>query len=243
MDFWQAVVQVVADGVEIDRIRRTWQLKNALLRWGTAGVSGLLSLVAFALIVLTVAGLYRQNARSAPVPKLKITNTPALIQRGEAIANSFCGGCHLQHGHLTGNIVLATHIAIPIGSFVASNLTPTGPLSHWTDGEIFRAIRNGIDADGNWLVIMSYTSSGKLSDDDTRAVIAYLRSQPAAGVPSRSPPDRLNLLGVIMLGAGLLSQGAPAFSGVIDAPPRRRRSNTENTSRRTRTAGNVMVPP
>jgi hypothetical protein len=40
---------------------------------------------------------------------------------------------------------------IPVGSFISSNLTPAGPLKHWSDGEIFRAIRNGIDADGHWL--------------------------------------------------------------------------------------------
>jgi hypothetical protein len=47
-----------------------------------------------------------------------------------------------------------------------------GRLNRWSDGEIFRAIRNGIDADGRWLIVMSYTNAGKLSDDDTRALIA-----------------------------------------------------------------------
>jgi hypothetical protein len=55
-------------------------------------------------------------------------------------------------------------------------LTPAGPLKHWSDGEIVRAIRNGVDPDGHWLTMMSYTNAGKLSDDDTEAVIAYIRS-------------------------------------------------------------------
>ncbi|WP_426419704.1 hypothetical protein [Bradyrhizobium genosp. A] len=61
---------------------------------------------------------------------------------------------------------------VPVGAFVSSNLTPAGPLGRWSDGEIFRAIRNGVDRDGRWLIIMSYTNAGKLSDDDAKAVIA-----------------------------------------------------------------------
>ena len=33
-----------------------------------------------------------------------------------------------------------------------------------------------------------------------------------------NPPDQLNLLGVIMLGAGMLPGGKPVFTGVITAP-------------------------
>jgi hypothetical protein len=70
-----------------------------------------------------------------------------------------------------------------------SNLTPAGDLS---DGDIFRAIRNDLDRDGRWLVVMSLTNAGKISDDDVRAVIAYLRSLPAAGQATPSPPDHLS---------------------------------------------------
>jgi mono/diheme cytochrome c family protein len=201
--------------------RRAWRLKNGLLRWLGVGLSGLLSIVAFTLSALTVAGYYRLHARSAPVPTMKLIGTPAQIQRGEAIANSFCGDCHSPEGHhLSGGLDLATHMSIPLGSFVSSNLTAAGPLRRWSDGEIFRAIRNGIDAEGNWLMIMSYTNAGKLSDEDTRALIAYLRRQPAAGEPTRNPPDQLNLLGVMLLGARILPQGKPVVTGVVNAPPK-----------------------
>jgi hypothetical protein len=66
--------------------------------------------------------------------------------------------------------------------------------------------------------VMSYTNVGKLSDDDIQALIAYIRSQPAAGQETVNPPDELNLLGVIMLGAGMLPGGKPIFTGVITAP-------------------------
>lgn len=34
------------------------------------------------------------------------------------------------------------------------------------------------------------------------------------------PPDRLNLLGIVMPGAGLLPAGKPVFTGAITAPPK-----------------------
>jgi len=96
----------------------------------------------------------------------------------------------------------------------------TGPLKYWTDGEIFRAIRNGVDANGRWLTIMSYTNASRLSDEDTKAVIAYIRSVPAAGTQTPDPPDRFSLLGTAMLGAGMLPSGKPIVTSSVTAPPK-----------------------
>jgi mono/diheme cytochrome c family protein len=199
---------------------RAWRQNNRLLKWAGAGLAALLATAVSCASALTTAGLLKQHGRSAPVPYVKVAGTPEQIQRGEAIANGFCSGCHSKTGHLTGGIDVGEHFPIPIGSFVSSNLTPAGALSRWSDGQIFRAIRNGIDADGRWLFIMSYTNSGKLSDSDIQALIAYLRSQPAAGQPTPDPPDALNPLGFIMLGAGMLPAGKPVAANVVNAPPK-----------------------
>ena len=66
---------------------------------------------------------------------------------------------------------------------------------------------------------MSYTNAGKLSDDDTKAVIAYLRHRSPAGRQTPNPPDHLNLLGVLMLGTGMLPTGKPISHGIVTAPP------------------------
>jgi mono/diheme cytochrome c family protein len=167
-----------------------------------------------------IVGLVKLHARSAPAPDLRVVGTPEQIQRGQAISNGFCSGCHSKTGTLTGGLDIGDDFPVPIGSFVSSNLTPAGQLSHWSDGDIFRAIRSGMDRDGGWLIIMSYTNSGKLSDDDTLAVVAYIRSLPAAGKQTENPPDHLNLLGIMMLGAGMLPRGKPVSTGVITAPPK-----------------------
>jgi mono/diheme cytochrome c family protein len=166
-----------------------------------------------------IVGLFKLHARSVPALDVKVAGTAEQVQRGHAISNGFCSGCHSTTGTLTGGLNMGEDFPIPIGSFVAFNLSPAGQLNHWSDGDIFRAIRNGVDRDGNWLIIMSYTNAGKLSDDDIRAVIAYIRILPAAGEQT-DPPDHLNALGVTMLGAGMLPRGKPISTGIVTAPPR-----------------------
>jgi cytochrome c553 len=184
---------------------RAWRAKNNFLKWGGAGLAALLSAAVTLASTIMIVGLFKLHARSAPIPDLKVAGTPEQIRRGQAISNGFCSACHSITGTLTGGLNIGEDFPVPIGSFVSSNLTPAGQLSRWSDGDIFRAIRNSVDRDGRWLMIMSYTNAGKLSDDDMRAVIAYIRSVPAAGQQTRNPPDQLNLLGLLMLGAGMSS--------------------------------------
>jgi mono/diheme cytochrome c family protein len=198
---------------------RAWRAKNGFVKWGGTGLAALLSAAAVLVSGIALIGLYDVHARSAPALDLKVAGTPEQIARGRAISDGFCSACHSKTGTLTGGLNLGEDFPVPIGSFVSSNLTPAGQLSHWSDGDIFRAIRNGIDRDGRWLVIMSYTNAGKLSDDDTKALIAYIRSVPAAGTPTANPPDHLNMLGLVMLGAGKLPKGKPVSTGIIAAPP------------------------
>jgi mono/diheme cytochrome c family protein len=197
---------------------RAWKTRNSFLKWGGAGLAALLSAAVTLVSVIMIVGLFKLHSRGAPAPDLKVATTPEQIQRGEAISNGYCSACHSKTGTLTGGLDIGENFPVPIGSFVSSNLTAAGQLSHWSDGEIFRAIRNSIDPDGRWLIIMSYTNAGKLSDDDTRAVIAYIRSLPAAGEQTKNPPDHLNLLGIVMLGAGMLPEGKPVSTGIVTAP-------------------------
>jgi mono/diheme cytochrome c family protein len=212
-----AVLTYLCARVARSRVARP---KVRFLKWGTAGLTGL-GAVAFGLLgLVALMGLDRLQARRAPVPNLKVVATPEQIHRGKAIASAFCDGCHSSTGTLTGGRNMGEHLPMPLGRFITANLTPAGQLSQWSDGEIFRAIRNGVDAEGHWLVIMSLTNTGKLSDADIQALIAYIRSVPAAGRPTPNPPDRLNPLGLIVVGAGLIPDVKPVFMGTITAPPK-----------------------
>jgi mono/diheme cytochrome c family protein len=186
------------------------------LKWGGAGFAALAAVLAGSISVLLLAAVVKLHARIAPAVILKVAGTDEQIRRGQTIADTFCSACHSKTGTMTGGVQIGEHFPLPIGSFVSSNLTPAGDLS---DGDIFRAIRNDLDRDGRWLVVMSLTNAGKISDDDVRAVIAYLRSLPAAGQATPSPPGHLSPLGLLMLGSGILPTGKPASSGTIIAPP------------------------
>jgi mono/diheme cytochrome c family protein len=198
----------------------SWRLRSKFLKWGCVAVAAVLAVGLSSVSALTMVGMVKQHARKAPVPHLTVEATPERIARGKALADSFCSACHSKTGTLTGGGDVSEDLPVPIGSLVPPNLTPAGPLKNWSDGEIFRAIRNGVGADGSWLMLMSYTNAGRMSDEDTLAVIAYIRSVPAAGEQTPNPPDRLNLLGMAMLGAGALPTGKPIIITSITAPPK-----------------------
>jgi mono/diheme cytochrome c family protein len=198
---------------------RAWRTKNSLIKWGSTSLAALSSTAVTLISLITVVGLFKLHSRSAPAPVTRVAGTPEQIQRGKAISDGFCSACHSKTGTLTGGLDIGEHFPMPIGSFVSSNLTRAGRLSRWTDADIFRAIRNGVDPDGRWLIIMSYTNAGKLSDEDIRAVIAYMRSLPAIGKPTDNQPDHLNPLDIMLLGAGMLPTGNPVSISPVTAPP------------------------
>jgi mono/diheme cytochrome c family protein len=197
---------------------RASRFKSPAVRWGGASLAGLAAIACLAPVLLMAAGLCKSRLRRAPAPNITIAATAQQIQRGQAIASGFCGACHSSASPMTGGRDLGQHLPLPVGQFIAANLTPAGPLSRWSDGQIFRAIRNSIDADGRWLIVMSLTNVARLSDQDVDALIAYIRSLPAAGKPTPDPPDALNALGLILLGAGKLPTGHPVFTGAVTAP-------------------------
>ncbi len=85
-----------------------------------------------------------------------------------------------------------TDLSPALGVYYARNITPdveTG-LGGWTDGEIVRAIREGIRKDGRVLFpIMPIDPLHGLSDDDVLALVAYIRTIPPVRnvVPEREP--------------------------------------------------------
>src|SRR5258708_23761476 len=114
---------------------RAWRAKNNFVKWSGASLAALLTAAVSLASALTIAGLFKLYTRNAPVPELKVAGTPEQIQRGQAIADSFCGACHSKNSPLTGDVDIGKDFPISVGSFVSSNLTQAGQLSHWSDGE------------------------------------------------------------------------------------------------------------
>jgi len=198
---------------------RFCRVGNGMLKWSGVVLAAVLAVAVSSISALTITGMFKEHVRRAAIPDLRIEATPERIARGKAVVDGFCSGCHSKTGTLTGGFDVGEEFPLHVGSFISSNLTAAGPLKYWTDGEIFRAIRNGVDANGRWLTIMSYTNASHLSDEDTKAVIAYIRSVPAAGKQTPDPPDRFSLLGAAMLGADMLPSGKPIVTSSVTAKP------------------------
>jgi cytochrome c553 len=178
---------------------RAWRLTNAFLKWGGVILGGLLTLIPTAVLVLALVGFYKLNQRhDNPVANVQVAGTAAQIARGEQLAHT-CASCHtpVDQLPLSGSNFAAKFGLPPLGTLYAPNLTPTGDITNWTDGEVIRAIREGIHKNGRSLLIMPADNFRNLSDDDVQAIVAYLRSQPAAGGPT--PANQFNLLGAVFM--------------------------------------------
>lgn len=176
---------------------RAWGLDNAVLKWGGLTLAGLLTVIATALLVLALVGFAEVNQRFAnPIGDGQVAGTTAQIARGERLAQT-CVSCHGPDNRLPlAGVNFAARFPLPpMGTLYAPNLTPGGNVDDWTDGELIRAIREGIHKNGRSLLIMPASTYRNLSDDDVQAIVAYLRSQPPTGEPT--PDNRLSVLGAI----------------------------------------------
>ena len=199
-----------------------WLLRSARrashkgLRIGGTLLAGVLTVVAAAVIGIVVRGYWLLNrSHDNPVPQLRIAATPELVARG-ARFQPYCGGCHAPEGSVlpVGNDFMGDD-APPVGTFLAPNLTPVH-LSDWSDGELVRAIREGIHRDGRALLIMPSKELHALTDRDVQAIVAWLRSLPPAGDPT--PRNRLNVLGAALINVAPLQQNQPPVTEPVLEP-------------------------
>ena len=128
-----------------------------------------------------------------PVSTEPIAPEPARLQRGSYLVNNvlFCGACHTSRER--GNTLIEpertdaflgggnVYNDKSMGTVWVPNITPdveTG-IGSWTDDEILRALRDGVAKDGHFLMpLMPFGAYQHLSDEDARAVVAYLRTVP-----------------------------------------------------------------
>ena len=195
---------------------RAWTGRTLLVRYVGGPLSVIVTLVLAAISVVGLLGVYRLYLpHGAPAPVLSVQATPEQLQVAARRANA-CTGCHSTKGDLPLDGGATNFFAgggPPLGTLVPPNLTPGGPLKDWTDGEIIRAIREGLDRDGRALIIMPSDTLHRLSDADVQMLVAYLRSQPASN--HATPGRDVSLLGLALVGVGLFPTAEQAH---IDGP-------------------------
>lgn len=196
------------------KAKRTWvKIVGGLL-------AGLVTLILAAITFMATKGMLTAYRAPEPAPDLTVAGTPEQIARGKYLVSIACVGCHGANGEgefpLTGGLDFSKEFPVPGGPIVATNITPGGVLADRTDGELFRVIRYGFGK-GMRGGMMSYLPYRELSDEDTQAVIAFLRSQEPVPTESNGG-DKPNLLGVIIFyGSGMLKLPETS-NGMITAP-------------------------
>jgi mono/diheme cytochrome c family protein len=149
----------------------------------------LLAVAAIAAIGVSYLSLRKPAQRAAST--VRVEATPERVARGKYLVNhvTICFDCHSERTMAyglpfkpgregVGGFVWNNNLKFP-GVLPAANITPdreTG-LGSWTDGEIVRAMREGVDREGKALFpIMPYGHLRNMSDDDAYAIVAYLRT-------------------------------------------------------------------
>ena len=168
--------------------------------------------------ILGAIALVKLNSpQPNPVSTIKASASPQELARMQRYA-ILCGDCHSSNH--TAVLDGGAENSVPdfLATIYAPNLTPGGPLKNWSDGEIVRAIREGVGRDGKPLAVMPSEAFHNMSDTDVAALVAYLRSQPA--VNRETPATGLAPLGMLLMGAGQVSTSAqPPISGPIVGVP------------------------
>ncbi len=192
-----------------------------VLRWfgiGLGSLAALLLLLTAALAVFAEVK-FKQKFADRPLYPIQADTSPEGLARGEYLVRSVmgCADCHAGGQGLWPPAGYSQEIRQgPIYVLTSvPNLTPdaeTG-LGDWSDAEIARAIREGVDKDGFELESMPSANYYNLSDADAAAIIGYLRSlepvrSPLPEVQANLPAKMLSALGVL----GLPSVGEPIRS-------------------------------
>ncbi|MEX3936649.1 cytochrome c [Paraburkholderia phymatum] len=113
-----------------------------------------------------------------------------LIARGEYIAKAAdCAGCHTapQGAPYAGGLGMGS----PFGTITSSNITPDAQygIGRYSYDEFARALREGVARGGKHLYpAMPYASFAKITDEDMRALYAYMMHA-VAPIAKPTPPS------------------------------------------------------
>src|SRR5436190_4141928 len=148
------------------------------------------SIIAMAAIAVAIAvtAIVWRPAIAAVEPPAPQSFDGALVKRGRdlaAIGN--CNDCHTVRGakDFAGGLPVPT----PFGTIYSSNITPdaeTG-IGRWSEAAFRRAMQSGVNRDGRHLYpTFPYDHFTHVSDEDDRALYAFLMTRPPVHAPARA---------------------------------------------------------
>jgi len=167
-------------------------------------------LLLLAVAVLATAGglayVFLFLPHAATPRALHVQGTPEQIARGAYLSHHVVG-CTDCHGERDWSKYSAPQMRsregqggmtfrLDIGTLYAPNITPVR-LGSWTDGEILRAMTEGVSKEGAPLFpLMPYENYREMALEDAEAIIAYIRTVPAVSreVPSSELRFPMNII-------------------------------------------------
>ena len=186
-------------------------------------LGGLIGLIVVLLAALLVTGWNLANEHEKnPAPELRVAPDASLLARGEHIVRIVCADCHAPSHTPPLSGGTGDFFAFPggprLGHLFAPNLTPGGRLAVYSDNELARAIREGVNHEGRPMLVMPSQQFYGMSDRALAAVITYMRSQPA--VQHELPKKQLAPMAYLILGLHLFetSHMLPVPRPVPDVP-------------------------
>ncbi len=201
--------------------RKAWRVSRAWVRWAGAVLAGLFTLVFALLTVLGAVGTYKLfRSYNVALPQVTIDSSSEQIARGEHLAEVLCASCHSLTGALplSGGKNLSEDAGLPLGDIYAPNITPAGEIQDMSDAELFRLLRTGVNGEGRATTMTAVLGPHAFSDEDTSAVIAFLRQ--SAGVEGETPKFKPSILLALFAGAGLIPLDVPTAVNPVSAPPK-----------------------
>jgi len=192
-----------------------------VVKWFLILLGGLLGLLVVAVIGLSIYGTMKFKPKYAnrPLYPISADTSPEGLRRGKYLMEEAMGcdeACHSPEGKPFQGTFEDIKQGPIAAVFAVPNLTPDkeSGLGSWSDAEIARAIREGVDKDGVGLVVMPAYNYHALSDADVAAMVGYLRSlQP---VHHEIPPFSANIIAKIMMAMGAF--GPSSVGEPITAP-------------------------
>jgi mono/diheme cytochrome c family protein len=147
-------------------------------------VSFLLTVVLVAAVGFLIIGWHSEIAPDEAAAGAQ--HPPDLVARGAQLAAvGNCIACHTKPGQeaFSGGLPIPT----PFGTLYSTNITPepeTG-IGHWSEAAFTRAMREGVDREGNHLYpAFPYDHFTWVTDEDNKALYAFLMTREPVKAPA-----------------------------------------------------------
>jgi mono/diheme cytochrome c family protein len=152
----------------------------------------ILGFLVLAIAILFAAGAAFIHFRGVPTYEAKsvpvnIVADSIHLARGEHLVALICADCHRGEGNkLSGKHMV--DVPAMFGFVHSGNITRDKKYGagRYTDGELMHFLRTGIKRDGSYSYVM--TGFPRLSDEDLKSIVAYLRSD----APQLDPVSKPN---------------------------------------------------